>query len=194
MLKKILIIQGNPDPEEKHFGHALAIAYAKGAESAGFKVNVINVASLDFPLLKTKDDFENSSAPLIIQKAQDEIREADHLVIFYPLWLGDMPAILKAFFEQVFRPGFGFASQQGKMPVKLLKGKSARIIVTMGMPAFLYKWFFFAHSLRSLKRNILRFCGVAPIKDNVIGMIETPDSKQRARWLHRMTYLGSNGI
>jgi putative NADPH-quinone reductase len=40
--------------------------------------------------------------------------------------------------------------------VKFLSYKSARIIVTLGMPTLRYRWYFRAHSLRSLKRNILR--------------------------------------
>ena len=40
-----------------------------------------------------------------------------------------------------------------------MSGKSARIVVTMGMPGFWYRWYFRAHSLRSLQRNILKFVG-----------------------------------
>ena len=34
-----------------------------------------------------------------------------YLVLFFPLWLGDMPALLKGFLEQVARPGFAFMPQ-----------------------------------------------------------------------------------
>jgi putative NADPH-quinone reductase len=56
------------------------------------------------------------------------------------------------------------------MGVKGLKGRSARVVVTMGMPSLFYKWFFRAHSLKALKRNILGFVGIAPIRQTVIGM------------------------
>ena len=40
----------------------------------------------------------------------------EHLVIVFPLWLGDMPAVLKGFFEQVLRPGFAIGEAgQGRM-------------------------------------------------------------------------------
>ena len=81
---------------------------------------------------------------------------AEHLVIGYPLWLSTRPGLLKAFLEQVFRPGFALAkADAGQMGQKLLTGKSARIVVTMGMPAWVYRWYFRAHSLKSLERNIL---------------------------------------
>jgi putative NADPH-quinone reductase len=73
---------------------------------------------------------------------------------------------------------------------KLLIGKSARIVVTMGMPALVYRWYFGAHSLKSLERNILGLCGIGPIKESLIGMIEAKDPTKRQRWLARMSDLG----
>jgi putative NADPH-quinone reductase len=105
-----------------------------------------------------------------------------------------MPAILKAFFEQVLRPGFAFANPDtGKMWQKLLTGKSARIVVTMGMPAFFYRWYFGAHGLKNLKRNILGFCGIHPIKESLIGLIEATDDSNRKNWLNKMHALGREG-
>lgn len=194
MAARITIIQGHPDAQSRHFGHALADEYAKGAEDGGHEVRRIEVATLDFPLLRTKEEFEKGAVPDSIHQAQEAINWANHLVILYPLWLGTMPALLKAFFEQVFRPGFAFTpAEQGRMWKKLLTGKSARIIVTMGMPAFFYKWFFRAHSLKSLERNILGFSGIGPIKASLIGMVEGMNEKQRAGWLDKMRGLGEEG-
>ena len=194
MAKHITIIQGHPDAGARHFGHALADEYAKGAEDGGHEVKRIEVATLDFPLLRTKEDFEQGVPPDAIKLAQEAIRWADHLVVIYPLWLGSMPALLKAFLEQVLRPGFAFEYQKsGGMAKKLLTGKSARIVVTMGMPAFVYRWIFFAHSLKSLKRNTFWFCGIGPVKDTIIGSIEGMTEKQRAAWLDEMRGLGDVG-
>ncbi|HXH03062.1 MAG TPA: NAD(P)H-dependent oxidoreductase [Candidatus Competibacteraceae bacterium] len=194
MARHIVIIQGHPDSRGNRFGHALAAAYAQGAEAAGHELNVIEVARLDFPLLRSKEDFEQGTPPDTIRQAQDAIAWAEHLVIFYPLWLGTMPALLKAFLEQVFRPGFAIGKPQaGKMPKKLLAGKTARIVVTMGMPAFIYRWYFRAHSLKSLKRNILGLSGIGPIKESLIGMIEASDDSKRQKWLAKMRDLGSRG-
>ena len=94
-------------------------------------------------------------------------------MIVYPLWMGSMPALLNGFIEQVFRPGFALAPEQKDTEWRpTLKGKTAYIIVSMGMPAFIYRWFFGAHSLKSLERNILRFVGISPIKQNLIGNVE----------------------
>lgn len=194
MSKHIVIIQGHPDAQARHFGHALADEYAKGCEDGGHEVKRIEVATLEFPLLRTKEDFEKGVPPDSIKQAQDAIKWADHLVIIYPLWHGSMPALLKAFLEQVLRPGFAFEYHPtGGMARKLLSGKSARIVVTMGMPAFVYRWIFFAHSLKSLKRNTLWLCGIRPIKATLIGNIETMSQERRMGWLDEMRGLGELG-
>jgi putative NADPH-quinone reductase len=193
MKKNILIIQGHPDTSHDHLGHALAAAYEKGALESGYEIKTISVANIDFPLLRTYEDFYSHEPIPVIVQCQNEIRWANHLVIFYPLWMGSMPALLKAFFEQVFRPGFAMEPVDGgKKWVRLLKGKSAHIIVTMGMPAFLYRWFYGAHGLKSLERNILKFTGVGPIHESLIGMVE--DCQQhRVRWLEKMYVYGKQG-
>jgi putative NADPH-quinone reductase len=191
MSKRILIIDGHPDARAERFVHALSKSYYDGARAAGHEVQSIIVSELDFPLIRRPEQFYAEAPPDSIQRAQELIASADHLVILFPLWLGSMPALLKAFFEQVLRPGFAFGEVSGtRMPLKLLKGKSARIVVTMGMPGFVYRLYFRAHSLKSLERNILAFCGVRPIRASVIGMVGSADSAKRGAWLEKMQRLG----
>jgi putative NADPH-quinone reductase len=158
-------------PRGQHFGHALADAYAAGARTAGHEIKCIEVAKLDFPLLRSSEEFYQGPTPEGILPAQAAIRWADHLVLFYPLWHGHFPALLQAFLEQTFRPGFAVESRKRQLPKKLFVGKTARIVVTMGSPAFFYHWFYRAHSLKSLKRNILGFAGISPITTTLIGWL-----------------------
>ena len=191
MGKHILLIDGHPDRREGRYIHALAQAYAKGAATGGHEVRSIVVSELEFPLLATSEDFQKGQPPPAIRRAQQHLQWADHVVILYPLWLGSMPALLKGFFEQMLRPGFGFAAATGKgLPRKLLRGKSARIVVTMGMPAFFYSMVYRAHSLRSLKRNILAYCGIHPVRSSLVGMVEGASPARREQWLRRMEKLG----
>jgi putative NADPH-quinone reductase len=126
-----------------------------------------------------------------IKRQQEHLYWAQHLVIIYPLWMGDMPALLKAYIEQVFRPGFAFEYGEGKMPRKLLKGRTARIVVTMGMPGFVYKLFFRAHSVKILQRNMLAFVGIKPLGATIVGSVEE-DAEVRAEWLKEMAELGAS--
>jgi putative NADPH-quinone reductase len=191
--KRILILIGHPDRSPAHLGHALAEAYAAGAAESGHEVRRIDIAALDFPVLRSREEWEHAAPPPDIAKAQDSLRWADHIFMVYPLWLGDVPALLKAFLEQVFRPSFAFGVD-GASKQKPMRGKSARIVVTMGMPALLYRWYFGAHSLKSVKRSIFGLCGMAPVRTSVLGMIESGKALRREKWLRTMRLCGRYAV
>jgi putative NADPH-quinone reductase len=146
-LMKIAVIQGHPDPAGGHFCNALADAYVTGAKAAAHEVRVLDVAQEQFPLLRTKEEFEHGAVPAGLQHAQQTTAWAEHLVVIYPLWLG-------------------------------------------GMPAFVYRWYFGAHSLKSLQRNILNFVGIKPVRSTLIGLVETLNEQRRRQWLAKVEALG----
>jgi putative NADPH-quinone reductase len=189
--RNILILDGHPDPANGRFVHALAAAYQAGAEEAQHAVQVIRLADLEFPLLRSQLDYEKGDPTETVRRCQAQLDWAQHVVILYPLWLGSMPALLKALLEQMLRPGFAYsAARLGRWPVGFHSGKSARIVVTMGMPGFWYRWWFRAHSLRSLQRNILKFIGFRRVRATIIGTVATLDSSQRGKWLSTLHGLG----
>lgn len=194
MPRRIVIIQGHPDSQHAHLGHALADAYAAGAQAAGHTITRIDLGALDIPLLRSQDAFEHGTVPDSLKPAADAIVAAEHIVLIFPLWLGTMPAMVKAFLEQVMRPGIAFAYRdKGGQAKPLLAGRSARVIVTMGMPALVYRWWFGAHGVKALERNILAFVGIAPIRRTLFGMVEAVSPAKRRDWVERMRKLGARG-
>jgi putative NADPH-quinone reductase len=191
--KRILLIQAHPDASQKHLCHALAKSYAKGAQSNAHSVRNVVLSELEFPLLRSAHEWEHGSVPASLKPAQDDIAWAEHIVLFFPLWLGDMPALLKGFLEQVARPGFAILRQKGGSPWgnKGLTGRSARVVVTMGMPALVYRWYFRAHSVKSLERNILGFVGIAPVHETLIGMTGDMKPADVVKWLTKLERLGA---
>jgi putative NADPH-quinone reductase len=187
MTKHIAIIDGHPDPDRARFVHALADAYADGAVAGGHDIRRIEVSQLNFPVLRSRKQWTDEPLPPLLEEPQAAIGWADHIIIFYPLWLGDVPALLKAFLEQVLRPGF--AMTEGITPKKLFAGKSAHVIVTMGMPGFFYTTFYRAHSLKSLERNILKFVGIKPVRHTIIGAVDS-SAETRTWWLDQMVSAG----
>ncbi len=189
--KRILIIQGHPDAKGGHLCHALAQAYADGAAEGEHDVWRIEVAQLDFPLLRSATDWNQNTLPTSLVPAQQGIEWAQHLVVFFPLWLGDMPALLKGFLEQVARPGFAFHDDgNGGFGKKGLSGRSARLVVTMGMPALVYRHFYRAHSVKALERNVLGFVGIAPVHETLIGMVDKLDAPAAQKWLGKLRTMG----
>lgn len=190
MGKRILLIQGHPDRSTLHLCHVLEEAYMRGASAAGHETRRVEVAALDFPLLRSQAEWEGPLPPAL-GEAQASIKWAEHLVLIFPLWLGDMPALLKGFLEQVARPGFAF-SGKGKNPlaIKELAGRSARVIVTMGMPATVYRLYFRAHGVKSLERNVLGFVGISPVHETLVGTVGNMGPEQVDKWRAKMEALG----
>ena len=194
MPRRILIIVGHPDPEPKRLCRALAAGYAEGARSAGHDVCLIDIATLDFPLLRTMEEFGQRPMPSTLEDAAQAIRNAEHVVFIFPLWLGTMPALLKGFLEQVMRPGVAFAYPEpgkGGFAKTLLKGRSARVVVTMGMPAFFYRLWYLGHGIAGMRRNILNFVGISPVRETLLGQVEGASDDTRRKWIATLQALGT---
>lgn len=192
MGKPILIVQGHPDCARQHLCHALAQAYLDGAAAAGHAVETVEPARLGFPLLASQADWQDGPLPPQLAQAQEAIRRAQHLVFVYPLWLGDMPALLKGFLEQVARPGFAIdPATRNPLRAGLLRGRSARLVVSMGMPALVYRWGYGAHSVKLMQRNILGFAGIAPVRATIVGKAGNMPAEQVERWCARLRRLGA---
>ena len=76
MPKRIVIIQGHPDPEAGHLCHALADAYAEGADAGGHAVRRIEVARLDVPLLRSKAAFDSGAPPAPARRPSRSVSKA----------------------------------------------------------------------------------------------------------------------
>lgn len=186
-MARITVVVGHP--RTGTYCEALAGAYLAGARSAGHQAELVHVARLRFdPILREAYVREQSLEPDLAD-AHRAIMAADHLVIVFPLWLGGMPALLKGFLERLLQPDLIEPHRAGKF-VQLLKGKSARVIMTMGMPGLVYRWWYGAHALQALKRNILEFMGVSPVQSTLFGMIETVGAEKRRQWLDEVEALG----
>jgi putative NADPH-quinone reductase len=192
MTSRILIIDGHPDPKGGHFVHELADYYREGAKEGGHAVKLMRVGALRFPLLRSAKAYVSGKVPASIVAAQKAITWADHVVVLYPLWLGTMPAKLKGFFEQVLRPGFAFAERGADQhPQRLLKGRSARIIVTRGMPQLFDEVDRSPRSIRNVASDVLAICGVRPVRIMVIEGTETMTDVERDKAHYDMRRLGA---
>ncbi|AMD00843.1 FMN-dependent NADH-azoreductase [Halomonas chromatireducens] len=154
---------------------------------------MVDIGELDFPLLRSQKAWKEEPLPAALQEAQDAIAWCRHLVLFFPLWLADMPALVKAFLEQVMRPGFAFEYVEGNpLGKKRLSGRSVRLVVTMGMPALVYRHIYRAHSIKSLERNVLGFVGFSPVHETLIGRVESMSEQGRAKWFRKMHEYGAD--
>ncbi len=190
MDRTVCIIQGHPHGGDTHLCHALAKEYADGARLAGTRVRTIDLGEMDIPVLSNPADFASAPSQEIVL-AQKAIAESHHVVVIFPLWLGAPPALVKAFFEQVCRNNFAIdGDAEGGWPKQKLKGKSARVIVTMGMPALAYRFMFGAHGVRGLEKSILEMGGMKPVRETLIGGVGALSPKRLRDLFARMNALG----
>jgi putative NADPH-quinone reductase len=188
-MKNVLIINGHPNKGSFNFG--LMNAYREGAEKAGAKVQQIIIADLQFdPNLKYGYQKRTDLEPDLLD-AWGKILWADHLVWVHPVWWGGFPAIMKGFIDRLFLPGLAFKYRENSVWWdKLLIGKTAHIMTTMDQPGWYYRIFFGRPSINQLKKSILEFCGVKPVKVTIIGIIKTSDKTQRKKWMDKVRISG----
>lgn len=189
-VRHVLVIDGQPDPDRARLTHALAQAYVEGAHEAGFQTRMITLAETEISFLRIAAEFDQAPQSPAILSARADIEWATHIVIIFPIWLGGAPAYLRAFLEQVARAGFLATVSERGWAMKL-KGKSARLIATMGMPAIMYRLMFGAFGVKSIARSVLGFAGVDPVRLTLFGGAGQPNTA--ARWLREVRDLGVKG-
>jgi NAD(P)H dehydrogenase (quinone) len=168
---------------------ALGECYVRGAHAGGHQADLFVTSKMDFdPVLHAGFERVQPLEPDLM-RAHHAMLAADRLVLIFPLWMGMMPAIFHGFLERVLQPDLLPGARKSKFP-KLLKGKSVLIIVTMGMPAFVYRWWFGSYALRALKRNVLGLVGAAPIRFLLLGNVEGVGAAGRTKWLSEVERRG----
>ncbi len=188
-MAKIAIVVGHAQRDT--FCEALGEAYKSGAEQAGHAARLFVLSRMKFdPILH--------AGYRKVQKLEPDLRAAyralaacDHLVIVFPLWCGDMPALLKGFIERILQPDLiARRKTEHAMNWRIFSNKSARIVMTMGMPVTVYRFWYGPHALKLLKRNILHFIGIKPVRATLIGEIGDVPLAKRQSWLAKVAALG----
>ena len=178
------------------FCSALAQAYEDGASEAGHVIKTLNLRDLELEKYLRYGHERRYEPEGDVLKAQGLISWSNHLVFVYPTWWAGQPSLLSLFFEMVFSPGFAFkySDKQGKIVSwdKLLKGKSARIISTMDAPPWYYKWIIGDPGGKIMRKGILGFSGISPVKTTYFGSLKLSTEGQRDKWIKSVHLLGLN--
>ena len=64
---------------------------------------MVNVAGLDFPLRRSKAEWEQGALPPALAEVLRHLAGCQHRAVILPLWLGGVPALVKGLLEQVLR-------------------------------------------------------------------------------------------
>lgn len=190
-MANILVLNGNPRRDS--LGGALADAYQQAAAGAGHAVRRMDLA--DLPVDLTPPDYSREAEPAPwVAEVQAQLKGCEHLVLVTPMWWGGSPAALKALFDQVLLPGFAFRYRRNSsLWDALLKGRSARVLITMDTPPWFFRLAYGGAYARQLKGQILGFCGFRPVRFTLMGVVRRSTQDQRSRWLETAARLGAAG-
>jgi NAD(P)H dehydrogenase (quinone) len=188
-MKQVLIINGHPD---KHsYNYALSAIYLRGASKTDAVLTQINISDLDFnPNLEFGYRKRTELEPDLLE-AIEKIKKADHMVWIFPMWRFGYPALMKGFIDRTFLPGITYEPIKGKaLPKKLLKGKTARIIITADTPKWYDALFMKSPAIHQFKKGTLEFCGISPVKITYISTIKNSKVNYKKNWLYKIELLG----
>jgi putative NADPH-quinone reductase len=163
-------------------GH-LTREYVASAQKSGKEVRFVELGKLQFdPVLrhgyKQRQEHEPDLAHF-----RDSIEWAEHIAFFYPICWGAMPALLKGALDRVLLPGFAFKYRENsQFWDRLLKGRSAHLFTTMDTPPWYYRLIYRMPGHHQMKRTILEFCGIKPVKIHSFGPVRFAKPAVKAKW------------
>jgi len=192
-MKKILIIYGHPLKDT--FAESLRDSYMKGAKESGAEVKIINLYELNFEINLSQGYRKDIELEEDLKSAQEMIKWCDHMLMIWPNWWSTYPALFKGFIDRTFLPGFAFNYRKGSLLWdKNLKGRSARLIMTMDTPVWYYYLVYRAPGINSIKKGVLHFCGIKPVKSTLLGPIKQSTDEKRKSWNTKVYNLGLKQI
>ena len=170
--RRILAINGDPDPRNSSFCARLCNAYVSGARSAGWTVRRLNAGDIfsEAPGLPHGNDLETVFT---------DLHWATHLTLIFPLLGGEPPSVLSDLFQQYLLRNTQLRSTQ-----------TIRMVVTTDMPAFLQREAF-RHSAPAQRL----FALLPPhTRQDFVGSIRSIGPEQQSWWFETMREDGARAV
>lgn len=182
---RIYVLLGHPDTDS--FNGALADAYCAAATAAGHEIRRHNIGELDFDPILHHGYRRVQPLEVDLIAAQANLSWCERWVIVYPVWWGNVPALLKGFIDRTLYSEFAYRYHDtDPFWDKLLKGRSGHIVTTSDAPSA-WLWLQYRNSdLNAVRRATMEFCGVSPVRVTRIDRVKNLDLNQRQDWLKRI--------
>jgi NAD(P)H dehydrogenase (quinone) len=158
----ILLVLAHPLPES--FAASVARTAHEALEASGHTVDLLDLYAEDFdPRLSRSERSGYFDIPYDISAVAGivtRLKAADGLVLVFPQWWFNFPAILKGFIDRVFAPDVAFSHDAagGRIVPQLTNIKLLYALTTTGSPWWLVHLYMGNPVRRLLKRGIASFC------------------------------------
>ncbi|MBX4909263.1 MULTISPECIES: NAD(P)H-dependent oxidoreductase [Rhizobium] len=159
---RILLVLAHPLSDS--FAAAVAHTARQALEASGHAVDLLDLYAEDFdPRLSEAERRAYFDMPYDTSDVADivaRLKAADGLVLVFPQWWFNFPAILKGFFDRVFAPGVAFTHDAagGRIVPELTNIRLLYALTTTGSPWWLVHLYMGDPVRRLLKRGIANFC------------------------------------
>jgi NAD(P)H dehydrogenase (quinone) len=188
----MLVIYAHPN-KDGHCGYFLSIIKKKLKEKE-LEYELVDLYEDNFgPVLKPSEHYTSGHDEIApeVRNMQKKIKSSKKLIFIYPTWWQNVPSILKGFIDRVFTPNFAY-KYKGKFPKGLLKGKKAVIFTSAGAPRIITKLTAADRSVKVVKKDILKFCGIkakAFVADKALELTDSQKKKIEKKAGRAVKYL-----
>jgi|TARA_B110000240_G_scaffold179806_1_gene210318 NAD(P)H dehydrogenase (quinone) len=187
----VLIVYAHPNPLSFNQSIQKVISTAFKNKGATVRLKDLYAEKFDPVLNEAQLSLQSEGKlPGDIRHEQEQVTWADTIVVIYPLWWFDRPAILKGWFDRVFTNGFAFS--YGEDGVKgLLTGKRSMVVVTAGGTEEDFGKN--ADQLtKSTTEGTMAFCGITDIVDRVFYSVSIVEDDERKKMLEGVEEMVKN--
>lgn len=159
---RILLVLAHP--LENSFAASTAAVAKEALEGSGHTVDLLDLYREEFdPRLTIAERgsyHARSHDASAVAGLVERLKAADGLVLVFPQWWFNFPAILKGFFDRVFAPGVAFDHDPagGRIIPRLQNIRVFLALTTTGSPWWVVHFYMGNPVRRLLKRGIAAFC------------------------------------
>jgi NAD(P)H dehydrogenase (quinone) len=182
------------EPRSGSFAAALAKRYVDGLRARReVGVTWLDLLATGFePRLQAADlalYHGTGPVPADVRAEQERIEAADVVILAFPIYWWSLPAVLKGWIDRVFTKGWAFDSPA---LVKLLAGKTIRLIATGGAAARAYDKHGYREAIATqIEHGIFHFSGIDDVATHLFLDVESADPAARERDLAAAFELGA---
>jgi putative NADPH-quinone reductase len=189
---RALVLFAHPCPES--FSAALHREVVDTLEGRGWQVDDCDLNAEGFSPVLTVDErrgYHDTAANIgPVREYVERLRAAEALVMVFPVWNFGYPAILKGFLDRVLTPGFAFRHVTHDRWDQLLSGRTVDLMTTMDTPPLWYRWVIGRPGHNQMRKSVLGFCGVKPVKVSQFGPVKHSAPAKREKWLGKARAMG----
>lgn len=183
---KVSVILGHP--YEHSFNNAIAETVIRTLTEKNHEVMFHDLYQENFnPIISGNELVSDHTEDGLVLLHQQEIRDADGIIIIHPNWWGQPPAILKGWVDRVLRENVAYTfpadDNGGGLPIGLLKAKIGLVFNTSNTPEKREIEVFGDPLEHIWKDCIFDFCGVSNFDRIMFRVVADSSLEERKEWL-----------